>query len=158
MIFIRLDRRHIGQLADIDFESEHHNDRARGVSRQSMEKSIIKRFNDGREIFFGYRDEGVLMGYVTLIPYFPGYKHCEVYWLAVRKKYQGRGIGSKLMGFIESYAKKKGFRKVFLYTGEEMERTRKFYEHRGYRTINEFPFYYGYEQGNTTAVLYGKKL
>ena len=62
------------------------------------------------------------------------------------------------MNFIEEYAKKNDFRKVFLYTGKNMKLTRKFYEKLGYKMINEFPGYYGYPTGNTTAVLYAKPL
>jgi ribosomal protein S18 acetylase RimI-like enzyme len=62
------------------------------------------------------------------------------------------------MAFVERYAKDKGYRKVFLYTGKDMARTRGFYERLGYSLINEFPGYYGYPTGDTTAVLYGKGL
>ena len=128
------------------------------VSKKEMKKGIQNRFDKGHEIFFGYKQNNELMGYVTLKPFFPGYKHCEVYWLAVKKKCQGQGIGSKLMRFIEKYAKKKGFRKVCLYTGQNMKLTRKFYEKLGYKLINEFRGYYAYPSGNTTAVLYAKSL
>ncbi len=154
---IKLDRRHIEQLAIIDFESEHQNP-SKYVGRKRMKKGIQNRFDKGHEIFFGYKQNNELVGYVTLKPFFPGHKHCEVYWLAVKKKCQGQGIGKKLMKFIEKYAKKNGFRKVCLYTGKNMKLTRKFYEKIGYKLVNEFPGYYGYPTGNTTAVLYAKSL
>lgn len=62
--------------------------------------------NKKEEIFFGYKLNNELVGYVTLKPFFPGHKHCELYWLAVKKKYQEQGIGTKLVKFIENYAKK----------------------------------------------------
>ena len=96
------------------------------------------------------------MGYVTFKKFFPGHKHGEVYWLAVKKKHQGKKIGTKLMRFIEILAKKNGFRKVCVYTGKNMAVVRKFYEKRGYEMVNMFPDYYGYPTGNTTAVLYAK--
>ena len=154
---IKLNRRHIEQLAIIDFESEHQNS-SKYINRKEMKKSVQNRFDKGHEIFFGYKQNNELVGYVTLKPFFPGYKHCEVYWLAVKKKFQGQGLGTKLMKFIEKYAKKNGFRKVYLYTGKNMKLTRKFYKKIGYKLINEFPEYYGYPSGNTTAVLYAKSL
>ena len=154
---IKLDKRHIEQLFIIDFESEHQNS-SKHVNKKEMKKGIQNRFDKGHEIFFGYKQNNELIGYVTLKPFFPGYKHCEVYWLAVKKKCQGQGIGSKLMKFIEKYGKKNGFRKVCLYTGQNMKLTRKFYEKLGYKLINEFKGYYGYPSGNTTAVLYIKSL
>jgi len=123
-----------------------------------MKKEILSRFTKGHEIFFAYKQNNELVGYVTMIPFFPGHKHCEVYWLAVKKKCQGQGIGTKLMKFIEEYAKKQGFRKVCLYTGQDMKLTRRFYEKIGYVLVNEFKNYYGFESGNTTAVLYAKSI
>ena len=154
---IKLNRRYIKQLALIDFESEHQNS-SKVFNKNRMKKEIQKRFDEGHELFFGYKLNNELVGYVTLKPFFPGHKHCEVYWLAVKKKGQGQGTGTKLMRFIENYAKKKGFRKVCFYTGKNMKKTRKFYKHIGYKLINEFPGYYGYPTGNTTAVLYAKLL
>lgn|GEM_PF-797079 len=154
---IRLDRRHLEQAATIDNESAHQNS-SKNVTKQEMRKQVRIRYEKGHEIFFGYREGKELVGYVTLKPFFPGYKHCELYWLAVKKKAQGRGIGTRLMEFIEKYAKEKGFRKICLYTGENMKRTRRFYEKRGYKRINKFPEYYGYPTGTTTAVLYAKTL
>jgi len=151
-MIIKLNRRHLEQLVQIDYESEHQNDREHHIKQ--TKKELIERFK--QEQFYGYKD-GILKGYATLKP-FSGYKHCEIYWLAVRKQYQGQGIGTKLLKFLEQKAKQQGFRKVFVYTGKNMIRTRQFYEKNGYKFVNEFPEYYGYTEGNTTAVLYGKKL
>ena len=158
MKIIKLNRKHIPQLADIDFESEHQTCTARGVKRKEMLKELKERFDKKHEIFFGYKQRDEILGYVTLKPFFPGHKHCEIYWLAVKRKCQGQGIGSKLMTFIENYAKTEGFRKMCLYTGEEMNLTQKFYKKIGYELINKFKGYYGYTEGNTTAVLYCKEL
>ena len=155
---IKLNQKHIEQLADIDFECEHPADVQRNLSRSDMKKYILKRINKKHEIFFGYQRNKELIGYVTLIPFFPGYKHCEVYWLAVKKKFQNQGMGRKLMNFVENFAKKKGFRTVCLYTGKDMKRAQSFYKKIGYHFVNEFKEYYGFESGNTTAVLYAKSL
>jgi ribosomal protein S18 acetylase RimI-like enzyme len=155
---IRLNRRHLKQLAKIDYESEHQVGRQRKVTLKEYEKEDRERFDKGHEIFFGYKEDGVLKGYVTLKPFFPGYHHCEVYWLAVSKFFQRQGIGTKLMRFIENYAKKKKFRKVCLYTNKTMKHSRRFYEKNDYKLINEFKGFYGYKTGNTTSVLYCKNL
>jgi ribosomal protein S18 acetylase RimI-like enzyme len=155
---IRLDQRHADQLATIDFECEHPVDRQRNLSKEDMLKYIKKRIEKGQEMFYGYEEEDDLRGYVTLIPFFPGYKHCEVYWLAVKKQFQRHGVGRKLMCFIEDLAKEMKFRKVCLYTGKEMADAQIFYEKIGYGVVNEFSDFYGYQSGNCTAVLYAKNL
>ena len=155
MHIIRLDRRHMDEMLAIDMASQHQNSKDR--DRSEMKQELAIRFS-GHEFFFGCRIGKELVGYIGFKPFFPGYRHCEVYWLAVKKSQQGRGIGTALMSFIEEHARRKGYRKVCLYTGKNMTRTRGFYEKIGYELVNEFPGYYGYTHGNTTAVLYTKQL
>ena len=156
---IRLSKKHLGQLAELDFESGHEMGIARGVTLQEHKRELVERFNRGHELFFGYKEDGILKGYATVKPFFPGYKHCEMYWLSVRKAFHGKGIGTALVNFIEEYARKQGFRKVCLYTNKTMNETRRFYERHGYALINEFPEYYGYnDTSKNTAVLYAKIL
>jgi len=154
---IKMGRKNIEELAEIDSEAEHQIGKKRKVKVSDYKKELTERFNKNQEIFFGFMEDNMIKGYVSLKPFFPGYKHCEVYWLSVRKKYQNRGIGTKLMNFIEKYTKKKGFRKVCLYTNKIMKKTRSFYENLGYKKVNEFPGYYGYSKNNT-AVLYAKNI
>ena len=49
---IKLDKKHIEQLAIIDFESEHQGDREMNISIFEMKKGIQNRFKEGHEIFF----------------------------------------------------------------------------------------------------------
>jgi ribosomal protein S18 acetylase RimI-like enzyme len=155
---IKLNKNNAEELSEIDYESEHQGDRERNIRKKDMKKSILDRFKKKQEIFFGYKENKEIKGYATLKPFFPGYKHCELYWMAVKKKDQQKGIGRELLKFTESFARKKGFRKIFLYTGKDMKKTRKFYEKNKYKKINEFKGYYGYKTGNTTGILYGKEL
>jgi ribosomal protein S18 acetylase RimI-like enzyme len=155
---IRIDEKSILDLLTVDIESSHQGDVEHGVSKAHMKKDLSVRFKKGQELFFGYKENGEIKGYVTIKPSFPGHKHCELYWIAVKKRYQGQGIGKALMLFAEEYAVKHGFRKICLYTGKGMAKTRGFYEGSGYSLVNEFPDYYGYEKGDKTAVLYCKKL
>jgi ribosomal protein S18 acetylase RimI-like enzyme len=153
---IKVNKRSINSLLQVDIEAQH---QATGnFSKKEKLKELKKRFDKGYEIFYAYRKDDEIIAYSTLKPFFPGYKHCEVYWLNVKQKYQGQGIGTKLIKYVENIAKKKGFRKVFVYTGKTMKKTRKFYEKNNYKLINEFPEYYGFPTGNRTAVLYAKKV
>lgn len=156
---VRLDKKSLGALAEIDFEAEHEIRKSNGIKLEECRAELIERFARGYEIFFGYKENGYLEGYAAFKPFFPGHKHCEVYWLSVRKTFQGEGIGTALLTFIEDYARKQGFRKICLYTNKLMKKTRAFYEKRGYSLINEFPGYYGYaDESKNTAVLYAKML
>lgn len=93
--------------------------------------------------------------FVCFNSYFPGYKLCELYYITVSKKYQKKGIGTKLLKFIETYAKKKKFRGIYLYTHPINKDAIIFYKERGYKKINEFPKYYS---NGDKSLLFGKKL
>ena len=152
---IKLTKRNLNQLAQVDYEAGH---KMQPKFKKSDYRKILKqRFDLGHEIFFGYKEGSEIKGYAALKPYFPGHKHCEACWIAVKKQHQRKKIGTKLMKFVEQYAKKNKFRKVFLYTNKSMKAVRKFYEKAGYKFINEFPGYYSYSKNNT-AVLYGKNV
>jgi len=156
---IQLDKRHLVKMAEISLDSDHENDKILKVKLLDYVKEFKRRFKIKHEKFFGYKEAGVLKGFANIKLFFPGHKHCELYWLAVDKEYQGNGIGTNLVSFVEKYAKEKGFRKIFAYTNKTMKRTRKFYEKLGYSLVNEFPGYYGYSNNKyTTAVLYSKVL
>ena len=156
-VIFRLNRKHIDVLSDIDAESEHETDKENLTTKKQYLEELSKRFKINHELFFGFKENGILKGYVTIKPFFHGRGNCELYWLAVRKKYQKTGIGTRLTEFAEKISRQMGFRAIYLYTNKVMVKTRMFYEKRGYKLINEFPGYYDYPKNNT-AVLYGKKI
>lgn len=48
---------------------------------------------------------------------------------------RGKGIGSQLLQIIESYAKKKGFRKLFIYSSvKDLDSVLEFYRGNGFKT------------------------
>lgn len=52
--------------------------------------------------------------------------------LVVRGDFQGRGVGKKLMDFVEGYCKKKGIKFMWLITGRKVKAF-KFYKKLGYK-------------------------
>ncbi len=109
-MIIKCDKRHLAELASVDFESEHPKGPNKGQS--------ISRFGTFQKKKHGTHLRLKINLLVTLKGDFPGYKHCEIYWLAVRKSFQGKRIGSALVSYIIKIAKDKGYRKVCLYTDE----------------------------------------
>lgn len=57
----------------------------------------------------------------------------EIRTMYTSLKYQNRGIGSRILKKIENHAKKKGKKKLFLYTHK---RAFKFYQQNGYKLLN----------------------
>ncbi len=60
-----------------------------------------------------------------------------------------------MLKFIESYAKKKKFRMIYLYTHPIHKIAIRIYERFGYNKINEFPNYYS---NGDKSLLFGKEL
>lgn len=75
------------------------------------------------------RDGGVIAGILVLIEKEEGLLLDNV---AVRPKYQGRGIGRKLISFAEQEAIQRGYDNIFLYTHEKMHENIDLYRRNGY--------------------------
>ncbi len=58
----------------------------------------------------------------------------EIKGVFVKFNYTRKGIGTKLMDFIEDYAKKKGLKKVHLWSAEK---ARGFYKKLGYKLVKK---------------------
>lgn len=101
--------------------------------------------------FYLYDGKGI----IGFINEFHGYKTCEIYWLAVDKHYQQKGIATKLIKFIEDKSKKQGYRAIYLYTHPIHTNAIRLYQKLGYKKINEFPHYYS---NGDKSLLFGKQL
>jgi len=95
---------------------------------------IIK---NGGAIFFARLDEKVV-GTCALI------KHpdcvLELAKMAVTKKYQGRGIGGKLLNAVIVRAKELGATVLYLQTNRKLKPANHLYEKFGFRKTNQSPF------------------
>jgi len=58
--------------------------------------------------------------------------------IAVKNKYQNKGIGTKLLKYTEDYAKAKGIIGIGLQSGVQRTAAHAFYEHNGYIKSNYF--------------------
>lgn len=73
---------------------------------------------------------------------------------AVLPEYQNKGIGGKLMDFVENYAASKGKTELALDTSEKALHLIKYYEKRGYRFIQN----HQWDVTNYRSVVMSKKL
>lgn len=80
----------------------------------------------------------------------------NLYLIAIDQKFQGKGIGSEMMAYIENLLREKGIRILIVETSSlpEFELTRKFYDNLGYireAVIREF-----YQEGEDKVVFWKK--
>ena len=88
----------------------------------------------GEKTFIAVED-GHVLGFVTLKPVSD--KVLEILWMAVRRELRGKGVGSRLLDFIEEWAGEKGFGVLVVKTSGDLSykpynETRWFYEKRGF--------------------------
>jgi ribosomal protein S18 acetylase RimI-like enzyme len=81
----------------------------------------------------------------------------DLYWIVVNPNFQGQGIGSNLLNFLEKVLKGMGGRMILAETSSitEYEETQRFYLQRGFQEVGRVPDYY--YPGND-RITYCKKL
>lgn len=85
------------------------------------------------------------------------YSTYEIYWIAVRKSAQGKGIGSKLLIYAENEIAKSKGEFILIETSSKLsyQKTRKFYESLGYKQIAIIENFYA---PGDSKIIYSKKL
>jgi GNAT superfamily N-acetyltransferase len=78
----------------------------------------------------------------------------DLYWIAVRPAFKGRGIGGALMRRLEEAARAEGARAMYVETSArpQYDPTRAFYLACGYRIEHVFPDFYAPGDGKTVYV------
>lgn len=84
--------------------------------------------------------DGKVIGWASLNQYnsreaYKGVADLSVY---IKREYRGKGIGGKLITFIESAAKEYGFHKIVLFTFAFNELGQGLYRKKGYREVGVF--------------------
>lgn len=57
----------------------------------------------------------------------------ELHGIYIRPEYSNKGLGSKLMGYALNVLRKEGYKKATLWVLDTNEKTRKWYEHKGWK-------------------------
>ena len=94
--------------------------------------------NDNYKAFVAELDDKVV-GILYVMKYAPWATETEQFWIqciAVKNDMQGRGIGTKLLEYLEKYGREIGIGYITLNTGFKRTAAHAFYERNGYRTGN----------------------
>lgn len=89
-------------------------------------------------------EAGRPVGYVYHAPAAMTDRSWYLYWIAVDKDQQGRGVGGKLLAFVEQDIRDQGGRLLLIETSStpHYEPTRRFYLKNGYALAAAIPDYY----------------
>jgi ribosomal protein S18 acetylase RimI-like enzyme len=89
-------------------------------------------------------DQDRVIGYICygLTPMAQG--TFDLYWIAVDPDFQEKGVGSKLLGFLEEVVKGRGGRMILADTSTipHYEKTQKFYTKNRFQEVARIPDYY----------------
>jgi len=99
----------------------------------------FKRDDKQRYKAFVAEFNGSVTGVVYVMQYAPWGTDCEQLWIqgiAVKDGKQGNGIGTRLLEYIEAYAKERGVGYITLNTGFKRTDAHAFYERNGYSSGN----------------------
>lgn len=113
--------------------------------------------DDGR-IYFAMHSESYISALVGLHHYAwgPG-ENVWLAWFAVHPDYQRQGIGRSMLAFIETQARTRGYRKLFVetYAHPDFDKARKFYEASGFQRAGDIN---NYLPGGEDMIVYVKAL
>jgi len=89
-------------------------------------------------------DQDQAVGYICYGPIPMTQGAFDLYWISVDPNFQGRGIGSKLLNFLEEVVREKGGRMVLADTSTipQYEKTKNFYLQNGFQEVAIVPDYY----------------
>ncbi|MCX7834417.1 MAG: GNAT family N-acetyltransferase [Ignavibacteria bacterium] len=106
------------------------------------------------EIFVD-EENSFINGYVCIGPRPLTKSTYDLYWIAVNPLVQSKGIGSKLIKYIEEYIKSKSGSLILIETSGKpsYEKERRFYEKNNYNKITEIKDFY--DKGDS-LIIYGK--
>ncbi|QOS80551.1 GNAT family N-acetyltransferase [Paenibacillus sp. JNUCC31] len=107
----------------------------RNVNDENFRVTTKKMNDAGNYKTFVALFENDVVGFVTIVQALSigvsiGYLHIQA--LAVKKEFQHRGVGTKLLRHTENYAKEIGISSIILCSGFKRTDAHAFYEHNGY--------------------------
>jgi GNAT superfamily N-acetyltransferase len=89
----------------------------------------------GRDLLLTAHIDGVIAGYIAVVGSQEERPGARLRWFLVDEKYRGQGIGRALLKRAIEFCRQKGFKTVWLWTMEHLERARGLYEVAGFRYI-----------------------
>jgi DNA-binding MarR family transcriptional regulator/GNAT superfamily N-acetyltransferase len=103
----------------------------------SIVAKFIERFDPARERCWIAEKDGEAVGSVFLVK--RGKSVAQLRLLIVDPKARGLGIGARLVGECEAFARASGYRTITLWTNSVLTSARRIYEAAGYRLVDSEP-------------------
>ena len=128
-----------------------------GVAIELIQISLEDENQKDYEIYSYVDNEERVVGYVCFGPTPATQGTYDLYWVAVSPAEHGKGIGSQLLEFAEDHIRAKGARFLIAETSStaKYEKTRAFYERKGFAKVAHVKEYY---KPGDDLIIFGKYL
>jgi len=122
------DLKSVVEMFKVEYSKEPYNE------RWSVERALEKVKNYFKDdVIFVAEIEGKIIGFIIVRDYlWDDSRRGSVEEFVVLADFQGKGVGTKLMGYIEKYFLSKGIRHLSFFTSKKA-RAAKFYEKLGFK-------------------------
>ncbi|UCG99939.1 MAG: GNAT family N-acetyltransferase [Deltaproteobacteria bacterium] len=96
------------------------------------------------QIFCALDRSGTLAGYICFGPVPMTDDSYDLYWIVVDEKFSRKGVGGKLLGFMEEFVTREGARRIYAETSSTppYEPATSFYEKHGYQVVGVLKDFY----------------
>jgi GNAT superfamily N-acetyltransferase len=133
------------------------NEKEINIALQVFDDSIQQAEREEYMAFCACDENEDPLGYICFGPINVTYGSYDLYWIAVTQNLRRRGVGKRLLVFMEEYLLKVNARRVYVDTSstQAYESARSFYEKHGYRlacTLEDF-----YQKGDH-RIIYMKEI
>ncbi len=147
------------KIKNILIDTNNFNDDEVSIALELLDVYLNNPEQKDYEIFVDVNNENTseLNGYVCIGPRPLTEGTYDLYWIAVNPKIQSKGVGSKLVLYIEEHIKNKGGYLILIETSGKpsYEKERKFYEKNNYSKAVELAHFY---KRDDSLVIYSKYL
>jgi GNAT superfamily N-acetyltransferase len=127
------------------------------VAEEVIDGSLDKPQTSGYFSLAAENEDGVFIGFISYGP-IPMTQHAwDIYWMAVKREFQGHGTGATLLKAAEKQIALAGGRMAFIETSgkAQYDKTRRFYITNDYKEICNIPDFYA---PGDAKVIYQKML
>ncbi len=98
---------------------------------------FLRRYDQGRDGLWSAAVDGRVEGCITIDGLQAEGEGAHLRWFIVSDRFQGRGIGRRLIEVAVDFCRKNGYKQVYLWTFEGLNAARHLYEKTGFKLIEE---------------------
>lgn len=98
---------------------------------------FLCRYDEGRDRFMTVWTDGRLEGSIAIDGIHAETEGAHLRWFIVSERLRGTGAGGLLMNNAIHFCRKRGYKRIFLWTFEGLDAARHLYEKEGFRLVDQ---------------------